>query len=192
MRKKETGFNAKLILPLFIVFILVTSMFGYMWSGANTKLDYKGFNFVKLESGSYLLNTAGNRIAFNYFPSELEWINASPIIPGLFATPMAYVSSDVDNDYIESIAQMKFSFAQIMDETMGMYVQNSFTSENDFNLSVVTCKNATMSVPVIILQRANSTELDTEGSCIKISGKNKQELFMAYERLLYTIFGVMK
>ena len=192
MRKKDKGFKANLALPIFIVFILVTSMFGYMWSGASTKLDYNGFKFLQLEDNSFLFNTGGSRIAFNYFPSEIEWINASPITAGLFATPMVYITSNPESEYLEIMAQIQFNFAQLLSDNLNIYAQTSFTSENEYGLPVVTCKNATLNVPVIHFEMSNSTNIDTDGACIKVMGKNRPEMFMAYERLLYIILGVME
>ena len=191
MRKKEKGFRARVILPLFIVFILITSMAGFMWGGSTTKIEYNGFKLVRLETGSFMLSIEGQRIAFNYFPSELEWINASEGIAGLFTTPMAYSTSDPESEYAEPIAQMQFNLGQLLEEIKGVYVQTSFISENVYSLPVITCRNATLFVPVIMMKASNSTEITLEQSCVTVSGRNRQELFMAYERLLYTIFGVM-
>lgn len=192
MKKKDKGFNTKLILPLFIVFILVTSMFGFMWSGSKTKVEYKGFKFVQLETGRFMLNIGNSRIAFNYFPSELEWINVSRQIKSLLSTPMVYLTSNPNSTYAETIAQLQFSFAQLLDETRGIYVQNAFTAETEYGIPVVTCENATSSVPVIMIEKSNSTEITLDQNCIVVNAKDRQEMFMAYERLLYSIFGVME
>ncbi len=190
MAKIDKGFNTKLILPIFIVFILVTSMFGFMWSGSNTKVEYKGFKFTRLDTGMFRLKVENIVVEFRYFPSELEWINSSGGIGERFDTPMIYFTSNPDSDYKEQIAEMHKHFNELLDETRGIYVQNAFTSESEYNLPVITCENATLAVPVISMEKSNSTEIILDQNCIVVNGKNRQEMLMAYERLLYIIFGV--
>ena len=191
MRKKDKGFNTKLILPIFVVFILVTSMFGFMWSGSNTKIEYRGFKFTRLDTGVFRISIENRVIEFRYFPSELEWINSSGGIKESFDTPMVYFTSNPGSDYKEQMAEMHKHISEVLWETREVYVQNAFTSESEYNLPVITCENATLSVPVIMIGKSNSTEILLEQNCIVVNTENRQELFMAYERLLYIVFGVM-
>lgn len=192
MKKKEKGFNSKIILPLFVVFILVTSMFGYMWGSSRTRIDYNSFRFDQLENGNYILKLGNTRIAFNNFPANIEWINSTEGIGKMFSTPMAYITSDYNSSQAQAIAEISFSMAQLLDETKQIFIQNSFTAEGDHIIPVVTCRNATAFTPVIHIQKSNATEIIREGSCITVNAKNKQEMFMAYERLVYIILGVME
>jgi len=105
---------------------------------------------------------------------------------------MIYITSDLESEYVEDIAQIQFNFAQLLNDNLGIYSQTAFTSENEYSLPVVTCKNATLNVPVVLIEKSNSTMIDTDGACIKIMGNNRPEMFMAYERLLYIILGVME
>ena len=195
MRKKDNGFNAKIALPLFVVFILVTSMFGYMWGSSKTRVDYGSFAFYQSEDGSYILKYGSARISFNNFPANLEWINATEGIGAVFSTPMFYVSSDPESSQAEAIAGISFSLGRLMGEVSNIYVQNSFISEGEHVLPVITCSNATIFTPVVLVENSNSTgptEIVKQGSCIILSAKNRQEMYMAYERLVYIIMGVME
>jgi hypothetical protein len=191
MGKKEKGFNKKIIMPIFIVAIMVMSVFGYMWGSAKTRLTYNGYKFYGLENNNYMLKLDEKRFVFSYYPSELEGIDADEGIGRLFNTPITYATYDANSTYAEEIAQMQFGLGQILKEAKGIYVQNAFTSETEYGLPAVTCANATSSVPVIFFQKTNFTGLTEEQGCVTASGRNKQEMLMVYERLLYTILGVM-
>ncbi len=192
MKKKDKGFNKKLIMPLFIVFIMVMSVFGFMWGSSRKKMEYNGFKFIQLENGGFMLKIDNSKVIFNYYPSELEWLNTTKGIKDLFNTPMVYVTYDPNSTHAETIAQIHFNIAQLLDETKGIYVQNAFTSETEHDIPVITCKNATLSVPVVKIEKANTTEITLEDWCVVVKAKDKQEMFGAYERLLYSILGVME
>lgn len=191
MRKKDKGFRAELIMPLFIVIIMVMSVFGYMWSSSRTKLDYNGHKFYQLEDGRFMLSLEGKRIAFSYYPSELEWINASSGIGSLLSAPIVYITSEYNSTLSETFAEVKFSLAQMIQDHRGAYAQNAFTEPTEYSLPVITCMNSTPNTPVIFVERANATEIVIENSCVVMRGRNRQELVRAYERIVYSILGVM-
>lgn len=192
MRKKEKGFRKGLLLPLFVVFIMVMSVFSYMLGSSRTRLTYNGFKFYQLENGGFMLNINNNRVMFSYSPQELERINTTAGIKNLFNTPMVYFTYAQNSTYAETIAEMQFNFAQLMDSIKGTYVQNAFTAETEFDIPAITCKNATLTVPVILFEKAKTTEIMLDDECIVVKAKNRQEMSMAYERLLYSIIGVME
>ncbi|MBN2111945.1 hypothetical protein JW707_02485, partial [Candidatus Woesearchaeota archaeon] len=150
-----------------------------------------GFKFYGMEEGGFLLRLDENRILFNYYPSELEWISAPKGIGSLFNAPMIYAASDYNSVYNETFAQIKFNLAQNLFELKYIYVQNSFTTETEYSLPVITCRNATQSVPVLYFEKSNSTEITYEDYCITVKVKSREESVAAYERLLYSAFGVM-
>jgi hypothetical protein len=191
-KKKDKGFRKELILPLFIVFILVMSMFGYMFGSSRTRLTYNGFKFYSMEDGGFILRLEDERTAFNYYPAELEWVRAPKGLGNPFNVPMIYVTSNYTALYGETISQVKFNLAQNLWELKEVYVQNAFTTETEYELPVITCRNATASVPVINFEKSNSTEISYENYCVTVKFRNREEIAAAYERLLYSAFGVME
>ncbi len=192
MRRKESGFNARVLMPLFIVVIMVMSAFGYMWGSSSSSLDYNGFKIYQPETGGFMLKLdAGTRILFRYFPSDLEWINSTPGISERFSSPMIYAAYSPETDYIESFAQVQYNLGQVLSKAGKSYAQPAFTMENEYNLPVVSCTNATQYVPVVVFELSSQTEIRESMGCITVSAKNREELLQAYERLLYTILGVM-
>jgi hypothetical protein len=171
---------------------MVMSVFGYMWGSARTKMSYNGFKFYQLENGNYMINVNGKNIIFNYYPGDLENINATKGLRNLFTGPMVYATSDINSTYAEAIAEVQFNLGRVLDEITGTYVQNAFTSKTEHNLPAVTCENASMVIPVIIFEKSNITQITAEGTCIIVEAKARQDIGVLYERILYSIIGVME
>ena len=193
MRKKEQkGFRKELILPLFIVFILVMSVFGYMFGSSRTRYTHNDFKFYSMETGGFLLKLEDGRIVFNYFPTEIAWINTTKGIGNVFNAPMIYATSHYNSLYNETISQVKFNLAQNLGDMKGVYVQNAFTTKTEYDIPLITCENATPSLPVVFFERSNSTGISYQNNCVSVRARSREEIIAAYERLLYSIFGVME
>ena len=73
--------KSNLILVIFIIIIMVSSVIGFIYSPSNNNdlnqnsIDYKGFNFQLTTDNRYVININGNNIIFDNNPSALEDIN---------------------------------------------------------------------------------------------------------------------
>ena len=139
MPKKQKGFRKEVIMPIFIVVIMVMSVFGFMWGSGKTKLNYNGAKFYQLDTGSFLLKINNYNAAFSYYPSELELLEMPAGASALFSTPMFYTTSEYNSTFKETIEQVKFNIAEIMGETLEIYVENAYTAETEYDTSVITC-----------------------------------------------------
>lgn len=191
MRKRQKGIRTNTLMTGFIVLIMITSVLGYMWGSSRTKLNYNGYNFYQQENNQFMLRVNDKKIIFNYYPSELEWINATAGISELFSTPMVYITYEPNSTYAEAFAEAQFNLARILDEVKSVYAQNAFTSETDYDIPVIACSNATALIPVIRFEKTNKTGILKEGACVRVGGEKRQEILMAHERLAYIILGVM-
>ena len=71
--------NSKIILTLFIAFIMVTSVIGFIWSSSSNEdnsnfLEYNGNKFKNV-NGRYVLELNSNEYIFDNSPYELSDIN---------------------------------------------------------------------------------------------------------------------
>jgi hypothetical protein len=73
-----------------------------------------------------------------------------------------------------------------------MFVVKGFTSENEFAKPIITCDNATFYVPVIYFKKSNQTVISLENNCIIAEAYRGEDLVKVKDRLLYSIFGVIK
>lgn len=195
-KKKESWTRKEVMIPLFIAFIMIMSTMGYMWgSDSASSLKYNGYDFARMENGKFSVEINKTRFMFNYYPEEIEWINVSKSAASIGNFQMLYVAYDPKSEYAEGIAQIQFELGQLLWDMKGTYVQNAFTSESEYpNIPVVGCANATFYSPVLIIEQSNSTSTEDAGgvNCFALYFKNRQELAMAYERLVYAVLGVMK
>ncbi len=67
-----------------------------------------------------------------------------------------------------------------------------FTTKNEFNKPVITCKNATLYVPVIYFKKSNETSITLEGNCIIAEAFRGEDFTKIKDRLVYGALGVMK
>ena len=77
MAKKK--FNLTKFMVYFIAFIMVSSIFGIMFSGYNqtsSTLTYNGHKFTR-ENNYWSTKVGGNKVTFDYFPEEVDYINIS-------------------------------------------------------------------------------------------------------------------
>ena len=69
---------------------------------------------------------------------------------------MIYFTADMNDTFAEPIAAMEYEISTIVFDTNNLYVQPGLTS-NETSLPVITCNEATISVPVIYVKECNYT-----------------------------------
>jgi hypothetical protein len=73
--------KSNLILAVFILLIMVSSVIGFIYSPKDqnnpnqNSIDYKGFKFQITNDNRFITNFNGNNIIFDYNPNELKDIN---------------------------------------------------------------------------------------------------------------------
>ena len=190
--EKKSFWSKRNMVSLFIVFIMVSSAIGYMWDREGARREeYNGYAFVIKES-QWVTKIDKNEVGFDYFPTEVEDVNvSSEIINRISNTLEIDATYDVNDSYKEGIALAQ----QRMDEALllkSLYLRKGMTGENEFELPIITCKNATSSVPVIYFKRSNQTEIILEGNCIIAKARTEADFIRVKDRLLYGMFGIIK
>ena len=189
MRKKHKEKDKKgTALVLFIAFIMLTSTIGYVFKGG-TKEKYNDFSFSIRDDQRWHTKINGMQMSFKYFPADLEAINLSTnIIDRIKTTNMIYFTHDPENRYREEIALLKEMFWPYFK----IYADNGLTLTNNFNLPIVSCDNATMTLPVIYFKESNQTGFYLDNNCIICELRSGEDFTAIKERLLYSLFGVME
>lgn len=189
--------NKKMLISLFIVFVMVLSTFGFIFSyqtGGGEKQEYNGHKLTITEQGT-MAKIGGKKIYFNNFPTQLEDINMStPLKDALKNAKMLTITYNPGEDWAEAMADVQYQAEQSLPEYTEIYVARGVTNAKDFNytLQEITCKNATAGAPVLELKEGNETEIALKGSCIVASAKSENDFYRIYERILYVILGIME
>ena len=181
-------------LILFIVFIMIGTSVSFVFFGfspAAERVKYNGFSFVN-NGNIWIAEINGREAAFSFLPKEIESINmpydALQRLQNKFEIDVTY---DLNSTYKESIAlahhQMGLTLA-----TYNIFVRKGFTTNNTFNLPIITCDNATINVLVVYFRHGNATNININNNCIIAEASANADFIKIKDRLLYGILGVMK
>jgi hypothetical protein len=185
----------KMIMTILIVVVMIGSVIGFVFSdismGSSNSLSYNGFSFTQTSYG-YELKIAGKGLLFNYLPDQVDYIPVnSSILEPLKNSKMAYITSDVNSSYAKEIAGFSYTVGQSLD-VINSYGQTSFISSNQYGKPVITCNDATEFVPVIFVQKAETSEISKEGYCIVVGASSALDVERLGDRLAFGILGVVK
>ncbi len=190
MRKEKNKKTTQALLVIFISFIMVTSVIGFIWSGSQN-IRYGKFSFEQIGNG-YATTIQGKEILFNYLPQEVEKIQIDPeIINRLANTPQIDSTSYVNDTNKEAIALAQYDLTQIMEPTLNIYLRQGFTTNSSYNLPVIDCDVSTR-IPILYFKTSNQTKVSSEESCIIIESEDAVDVLRVKDRLLYSLLGVIK
>lgn len=191
---KERRERKKWGLILFIVLIMIGTSFSFVFFGfspVTEKVKYNKISFVN-NGNIWIARINGKEAAFSFLPKDVESISASEDISGRLRNKFEIdVTYDLNNTYKESIALAQHQMGLTL-ATYGIFVRKGFTTNNTFNLPVITCNDSTANVPVVYFKHGNSTNININNSCIIAEASRNEDFIKAKDRLLYGILGVMK
>jgi len=173
---------------------MIGSVFGVIFFGYNqqeNKVTYGDFSFVQRED-LWFTKLNGGESVFNYLPDEVTNIDLeNNILNRLVNLIEIDVTSEFNNSFKEHVAlaehQMSFTL-----NNFNIYVRSGFTTENEFDMPVITCRDATSNVPVIHLKESNQTKVYLQNDCIIAEGEDGSDFLRIKDRLLYGMLGILK
>ena len=194
MKKEEKNrlFSKKNMVSAFIIFIMVSSVIGFMWgrSGSVQKEEYKGMVFV-LKENQWVIEINDMNFEFDFFPTETENINVSPSIASKMKNTLEIDSTyNLNDSQAKAIVLSQYRMSQIL-ARLNIYLRMGLADENDFNLPIIDCDDATDLVPVLYFESSNQTKISLKGNCIIAESRNADDFIRIKDRLLYAILGVI-
>ncbi len=183
------------IMVYFMAFIMIGSVFGVIFfgfaTGGTTSLKYNDFKFTR--SGNLWVTKVNDRDAiFTYYPTDVELIDLKPGMIDMLKNKIEIdVTVDVNDTFVQSIALAHFQ----MKATLGnfnVFVRDGYTTENEFNLPIIKCEDATQFIPVIYFKEGNSTNVYSNESCITVEASNQEDFIRVKDRLIYGLFGIIR
>ena len=192
--KQDKSDRKKKLMVGFIAFIMIFSVFGVVFFGfaaGGSSLKYNGFKFSR--SGNvWATNIDGRQAIFSYYPADVELIEIKPEIIGMLRNKIEIdATADGNGTFIQSIALAHFQ----MKSTLGnfnIFLREGYTSENEFNLPVIVCENATQLVPVIYFKEGNATRVYSNESCIIVEANNNEDFIRAKDRIVYGLLDIIR
>jgi hypothetical protein len=191
--EKNKLFSKKNIVSMFIVFIMVSSVVGYMWGkDIGEKFKHNDYKFVR-EKGGWTLKVEDTKLFFNYFPTEVEDIDIGSDIINRVNGVIEIDSTSSENDsFVEAIAQAQFSMQQELNKVSNVYIRVGMLEENEYDFPVITCADATVMIPVLYFRKSNETKVELDENCIIAEAKNNYDVIRIKDRLLYGMLGIIE
>jgi len=188
-RKKEK--RKKMMMSLFIAFIMVASLFGVIFYGnsnSNSVKDY-GINFEVTQNNQFLAKVGGEQRLFYVLPTEAESISTDEGVFDLLRSSSSLVYSfdpSMDTDNLVIIDVVRYD----LDQSIMIPTSSAIDAENgDFTLPVWACDNATEILPVVHFSESNASSISLNGYCIEVRGNNT-DFLVARDRIIYEYYGV--
>ena len=186
--------DKKVLMGLFIVAIMIFSVFGFVLSygSGQESLKYNNYKFVRTQLGVQT-KINGENILFNFYPTQVEDIpideDARTALKNIKSLSITY---DPGSEWAQGMAEIQFYLEQALPKTKEVYVERGLTDNEGYDLKEIQCKDATETVPVLHLQQADTTEIIFDNNCILAKAQQAQELYRINDRLQYIIYGVME
>ena len=194
MVRKEKKSKSGVILAFIIAFVMVGSILGIVSSDRQqSQFKYKDIKFKQDQLNNVWYTTINNqKVIFNYLPQDVEQIELTPDITTLLLNkPEIDTTSKINDTFYEEIALAQYNMALTLN-SLNLYIRQGFTANNTFNLPILTCKEATMAVPIIYFQQSNQTKITLENNCIIAEARNNMDILRLKDRLLYSILGIIR
>jgi len=193
-RKKDNSERNKKIMVFFMAFVMIGSVFGVIFFGygqQENKVKYNDFLFIQKEN-VWLTKVNDREAVFSYLPDDVVNIDIEGGVLSRLNNPIEIdATSAFNNSYKGEIALAEHQMAITL-SNFNIYVRNGFTTENEFDMSIITCRDATQNVPVIYFKESNETKIYLENDCIIAEAKDGFDFLRIKDRLLYGILGILE
>jgi hypothetical protein len=181
--------NTKRLMGIFIVSIMVLSVFGIVisyQSNTSNQQEYNGIAFRITDQG-WLAEIDGQDRVFQTHPSELQGIAVTPEAISVLQDAPSIILTYNDTSEPELLAQLQFYLEEGL---RGTVVTTRGTTTGSGTLPQVTCEQATPVTPVIVLT-TNVTGISYDNGCVTTGGLVPFEMVQHADRLQYIIMGIM-
>jgi hypothetical protein len=144
------------------------------------------------KQGLWFTKVQGREAVFNYLPNDVIDIDLSNhVLNRLTNLVEIDTTSDFNNSFKEYIALAEHQMALTLGN-FNIYVRTGFTTENQFGMPIITCRDATLNVPVIYFKEGNETKIYLRDNCIIAEAREEFDFLKIKDRLLYNILGILR
>jgi hypothetical protein len=181
---------------LFMIALLVFSSVAYYYDSGATTSDqtYNNYEFTAKTyadtRGVWVTEINGTEVEFQNLPPQVAALPYDASITPLLQNA-AYIGvladPNVDADNAPAIGYIRLQFFNAWQKTFSAQI---VPTENAV-LPVLTCANATVQAPFILLNVSNETSIHREGYCIIVNGEQRG-LLDAKDRLIFEYFSILK
>lgn len=184
--------SGKNLMVLFISLIMVTSVIGFVsLSSFESEYTYNGYRFVQRADG-YHVRVDRSELVFTALPGELSDANISrESAEALKRTRLIMTSSALNSSYAKSVAGAVYYLRNAL-AGFNVYVLNGFTEPTSLQSPVITCRNATAFVPVIVFEDSNVSEVVASGNCLSVRMSSPEYAARFAQSAVYAVAGIVE
>lgn len=186
--------NKQNLIVIFIAFIMVTSILGFIVGREPTqrKLSYNGYKFVN-KGNVWVTNIEGKEAIFHNHPSIVAQVNISQdIISKIINTYEIDATSQYNDSFSEFIGLSLYELSEELKFHYNKYLVQGFTSNTTYKKPIITCKNATNAIPVLFMKMSNETKISIENNCIIAEASSGSDFLLIKDRLLFGLHGIIR
>jgi hypothetical protein len=190
-REKKREKRVRIVMSLFIAFIMVVSVFGIIIGSTTDEIRYGDYKFT-FNGQAYVTKINGEEIPFYSLPNQYGYVNITPEVIGKLEDAF-YITTAFDpntaNESLPYIEQVRFDMDQYLpDRTFvgGVLAR----SEQYASMPIVSCANATQVTPVVVFNVSDKPQVIDVDSCIYFNGRASDFLRLR-DALLYEYYGVI-
>lgn len=186
--------NKKTWMSLIIAVLMIASVIGFAleFRQPTQALEFNGYTFVQNQYG-FQTKVNNVRLTFYYYPRDIESIpfdeGAKVALDGAKVLWFTYDPNDFD---AVAIADALYYMEQALGTAADIYVQRGLLNSTGYSLPEVSCANATVAVPVLVLQSGNETKVEHSAGCVTATASDTQAVYQLGDRLLYQQLKVMQ
>jgi hypothetical protein len=188
---KQKSSKEKTLIGVIIGLLMVFSVLGYFGSqNGSSVFRYNGLKFTQMSSGMLALKFQGASFRFNFLPNQLNTTPGAEAVPILKGKNMIYSTSDPVSPASESIAEAEFLFDEALANAK-IYPVPGFIAPTQSQRKVITCLNATETVPVVFFEQRNESAVKLFGNCVKITAPTRLDFLAIKDRIIFGILGIL-
>lgn len=182
--------NSRVLAGAFIVFLMISSVFGFVFSYGSTSnaLEYGEFTFTPVEN-QLRTRIDGQEYVFLFFPGDLEFVELSSGVKQLLDAPVLTVTYNPAGNFSEVLADAQYYMEAQLSGTK--VIQRALTNSSGTQLMEASCEDASPNSPVVFFGFGDESSIEAMDSCIRVTGVDAYDVYQRMERLVYQSLGVM-
>lgn len=174
---------------IFISFIMITSIIGFIGgSGGSSTVRHNDQKFKALDQ-FWTTSLDGATYTFDNHPLTIAKVEMSDEAQAMLqGKPQIDFTSSENSSFAESIALAEYNLGLNLQNSV--YMRLGFSENNSFDFPIITCADASASVPVISFVDGNSSSLSLVDNCLIATVRYNGDIHLVKDRILFAILGI--
>lgn len=192
----------RIIIGVVLSLFMLSSLLGFLGNNSNSDNNTNKFT-LELSNGKYqyvrkqdsignlYYEVSSDNVMFNvfYVPDQLNTIDIDQnIVNKIKDSYFFYLTFDPEETDLTYVDYLRFDLRNNIPQTK--YFQDAVLKPSDiYSLPIITCENATLQTPVIMIKQGNSTNITMTNNCINLEFA-QYHVLQIRDMLVYLMHGI--